>query len=222
MSSSLLLLSCIFTILFFFLPFLLLFTFPLISFLLSLCFLQPSFHLIPPSSLTSLPISYFFSLYLNPPTSLLLPTLHPLQPSYSSYLPFLSLSHTHSGPFASAMGRVWHPEHFTCNTCHKQLNNTTFVFEEEQIFCESCYEKTFAKTCYACHKPILGVGTYCSVMVTLFLGPGLGTRLYVCNHSGAPTLKFLTPMQSIFLYLLIQLMGVLSILLIQCHFLRLW
>ena len=56
------------------------------------------------------------------------------------------------------MGRVWHPEHFICSTCHQQLNNTTFVFEEEQIFCEGCYEKTFAKTCYACHKPILGVG----------------------------------------------------------------
>ena len=32
-----------------------------------------------------------------------------------------------------------------------------FVFEEESIFCESCYEKKFAKTCHSCRRPIVGV-----------------------------------------------------------------
>ena len=41
--------------------------------------------------------------------------------------------------------------------CHKQLQNTMFVFEEESIFCESCYEKKFAKTCHSCRRPIVGV-----------------------------------------------------------------
>ena len=84
-----------------FLPSLLLFTFPLIFPPFSL--LSPTFFSshIPPSYLTSLPLSYFLSPYppslctsispyLNPPTSLLPSMLHPLQPT--SYLPFLSLS----------------------------------------------------------------------------------------------------------------------------------
>lgn len=60
------------------------------------------------------------------------------------------------GPFASAMGRVWHPEHFACSSCQKTLQNTTFVFEDEKIFCESCYQTNFSQTCFSCKKPILG------------------------------------------------------------------
>ena len=98
MSSSLLLLSLSCSL------FSLLFTIPLIFPLLSPTFFS---YLIPPSSLTSLPLSYFLSPCPPPsiphfhPTSIpqppfsSLPTLPPLQPSCSSYLPFLSLSHTH-------------------------------------------------------------------------------------------------------------------------------
>ncbi|CAI8032732.1 Paxillin [Geodia barretti] len=60
------------------------------------------------------------------------------------------------GPYATAMGRSWHPEHFVCTSCQKQLQNTMFVFEEESIFCENCYAKKFAKTCHSCHKSIVG------------------------------------------------------------------
>lgn len=60
------------------------------------------------------------------------------------------------GPYATAMGRCWHPEHFVCSSCQKQLQNTMFVFEEESIFCEKCYEKKFAKTCHSCRRPIVG------------------------------------------------------------------
>lgn len=63
-----------------------------------------------------------------------------------------------SGPFASAMGRVWHPDHFACSSCNKTLQNTTFIFEDEKIFCEPCYQTNFSQTCFQCKKPILGVG----------------------------------------------------------------
>ena len=72
------------------------------------------------------------------------------------------------GPYATAMGRCWHPEHFVCHSCQKQLQNTMFVFEEESIYCEKCYEKTFAKTCHSCHRPIVGVShivTRCKVQI---------------------------------------------------------
>ena len=64
------------------------------------------------------------------------------------------------GPFASAMGKVWHPEHFVCSDCNKPLQNTTFVFEEEKIYCDECYQKNFAQICHSCQKSILGVSPY--------------------------------------------------------------
>ena len=55
-----------------------------------------------------------------------------------------------------------------------------FVFEEESIFCESCYEKKFAKTCHSCHRAIVGVSPYrfygndtvCSSVVYIFSRTG--------------------------------------------------
>ena len=38
------------------------------------------------------------------------------------------------------------------------MQNTSFIFEEEKIFCEECYQNQFAQTCHACKKPIVGVG----------------------------------------------------------------
>ncbi|KAL5479195.1 hypothetical protein EMCRGX_G022686 [Ephydatia muelleri] len=60
------------------------------------------------------------------------------------------------GPFASALGKVFHPEHFTCHHCSKELTNSTFILEGDAIYCEHCYEQIFAHPCYACKKPIIG------------------------------------------------------------------
>ena len=51
-----------------------------------------------------------------------------------------------------------------CTSCQKQLQNTMFVFEEESIICENCYENKFAKTCYSCRRPIVGVSFLINVL----------------------------------------------------------
>lgn len=63
------------------------------------------------------------------------------------------------GSYSSAMNKVWHPEHFVCYRCHCQLSGGTFVFEEEKIFCNNCYEKQVAQMCSLCRKAIVGVKT---------------------------------------------------------------
>ena len=32
-----------------------------------------------------------------------------------------------------------------------------FVFEEDKIFCEDCYQTVYAKKCHSCHRAIVGV-----------------------------------------------------------------
>ena len=88
-------------------------------------------------------------------------------------------TYIHRGPFASAMGRVWHPEHFVCAGCNSTLQNTTFVYEEEKIFCESCYQKTFAQTCHGCNKPIVGVSRLTHTLAHIH------TLSYTHTHSHA-------------------------------------
>ena len=63
------------------------------------------------------------------------------------------------GAYSSAMNKVWHPEHFICHRCHSQLSGGTFIFEEDKIFCNNCYEKQVAQICSFCRKPIVGVST---------------------------------------------------------------
>jgi len=60
------------------------------------------------------------------------------------------------GPFVSALGRTWHPEHFVCNSCKVSLQNQGFVEEQDKLFCETCYNSFFAPKCAACDKPIIG------------------------------------------------------------------
>ncbi len=70
------------------------------------------------------------------------------------------------GAYASAMNKVWHPEHFICLSCQKSLSNCTFIFEDDKIFCDQCYENQVAATCFKCKRPIIGVSVdYIVVMV---------------------------------------------------------
>ena len=65
------------------------------------------------------------------------------------------------GPFVSAIGKTWHPEHFACNSCKVSLQNQGFVEEQDKLFCEHCYNNFFAPKCAACDQPIMGVSCSC-------------------------------------------------------------
>ncbi|GAM28838.1 hypothetical protein SAMD00019534_120140 [Acytostelium subglobosum LB1] len=54
------------------------------------------------------------------------------------------------------MDRAWHVEHFTCNSCSKQIQS--FLVHNDQPYCEECYDRSFVehKVCALCNKAILG------------------------------------------------------------------
>ncbi|KAA0202427.1 hypothetical protein HAZT_HAZT004270 [Hyalella azteca] len=63
------------------------------------------------------------------------------------------------GPFVTALGKNWCPDHFHCATdsCRKPLIDVGFVEEQGNLYCEDCYEKFLAPTCGKCDKRIKGV-----------------------------------------------------------------
>lgn len=63
----------------------------------------------------------------------------------------------HRGPFLVALGRSWHPEEFNCHYCHVSLADVSFVEEQNNVYCENCYEEFFAPTCARCNTKIMGV-----------------------------------------------------------------
>ncbi|GCC32222.1 hypothetical protein chiPu_0010683 [Chiloscyllium punctatum] len=60
------------------------------------------------------------------------------------------------GPFLVALGRSWHPEEFNCTYCKTSLVDTGFVEEQNNIYCERCYEQFFAPNCAKCNTKIMG------------------------------------------------------------------
>ncbi|XP_075993978.1 LIM domain-binding protein 3-like [Genypterus blacodes] len=60
------------------------------------------------------------------------------------------------GPFLVALGRSWHPEEFNCHYCHMSLADVSFVEEQNNVYCENCYEEFFAPTCARCSTKIMG------------------------------------------------------------------
>ncbi|XP_065654301.1 PDZ and LIM domain protein 7 isoform X7 [Hydra vulgaris] len=60
------------------------------------------------------------------------------------------------GPFVSAIGRTWHPEHFCCSACNTSLQNQAFVEENNSLYCEKCYNQYFAPKCAHCNNAIIG------------------------------------------------------------------
>ncbi|XP_047407988.1 LIM domain-binding protein 3 isoform X3 [Sciurus carolinensis] len=60
------------------------------------------------------------------------------------------------GPFLVAMGRSWHPEEFNCAYCKTSLADVCFVEEQNNVYCERCYEQFFAPLCAKCNNKIMG------------------------------------------------------------------
>uniref|UniRef100_A0A8C2UIZ0 LIM domain binding 3 n=1 Tax=Chinchilla lanigera TaxID=34839 RepID=A0A8C2UIZ0_CHILA len=60
------------------------------------------------------------------------------------------------GPFLVAMGRSWHPEEFNCAYCKTSLADVCFVEEQNNVYCERCYEQFFAPLCAKCNAKIMG------------------------------------------------------------------
>lgn len=57
----------------------------------------------------------------------------------------------------TALGRVWHPEHFVCTECETELGNRNFFEKDGRPYCEADYFSLFSPHCAHCNKPILNV-----------------------------------------------------------------
>lgn len=81
------------------------------------------------------------------------------------------------GPFVSAIGKAWHPEHFVCDGCGESLQNQGFIEEGGKLYCEKDYNKYFAPHCETCKQPISGP---CVQAV----GKTYHPEHFVCTHCG--------------------------------------
>uniref|UniRef100_A0A1A9WK19 LIM zinc-binding domain-containing protein n=1 Tax=Glossina brevipalpis TaxID=37001 RepID=A0A1A9WK19_9MUSC len=74
-------------------------------------------------------------------------------------VPLCNSCNTHiRGPFITALGRIWCPEHFICvnANCRRALQDIGFVEEKGDLYCEYCFEKYLAPTCSKCGNKIKG------------------------------------------------------------------
>ncbi|CAG9759708.1 unnamed protein product [Ceutorhynchus assimilis] len=59
------------------------------------------------------------------------------------------------GQVITALGRTWHPEHFTCSHCRQELGTRNFFEREGKPYCETDYHNLFSPRCAHCNGPIL-------------------------------------------------------------------
>lgn len=58
------------------------------------------------------------------------------------------------GRSITALGRVWHPEHFVCTTCHDPLSGGSFFERDDKPYCEAHYVQQFGERCAKCNLPV--------------------------------------------------------------------
>lgn len=61
------------------------------------------------------------------------------------------------GQVITALGKTWHPEHFTCAHCNQELGTRNFFEREAKPYCEPDYHNLFSPRCAYCNGPILDV-----------------------------------------------------------------
>jgi paxillin len=59
------------------------------------------------------------------------------------------------GQVITALGKQWHPEHFTCNHCNQELGTRNFFERDGNPYCEPDYHNLFSPRCAYCNAAIL-------------------------------------------------------------------
>lgn len=67
----------------------------------------------------------------------------------------------------TALGKIWHVEHFCCYSCQEELGTRSFFERDEMPYCEPCYHKLFAPLCENCNEPILDVSLTAAFIVLI-------------------------------------------------------
>ncbi|KAK5616238.1 hypothetical protein CRENBAI_015146 [Crenichthys baileyi] len=59
------------------------------------------------------------------------------------------------GKMITALGEVWHPEHFVCVACKMELSTSGFFEREGQPYCDKDYHQLFSPRCAYCKGAIM-------------------------------------------------------------------
>ncbi|KAM8874402.1 leupaxin isoform 2-T2 [Spinachia spinachia] len=59
------------------------------------------------------------------------------------------------GKMITALGEVWHPEHFVCEACKTELSTTGFFERDGRPYCDNDYHQLFSPRCAYCKGPIV-------------------------------------------------------------------
>ncbi|XP_061681445.1 leupaxin isoform X1 [Syngnathoides biaculeatus] len=59
------------------------------------------------------------------------------------------------GKMITAMGEMWHPQHFVCAACKTELSTAGYFEKEGRPYCKKDYEELFAPRCAYCKGPIV-------------------------------------------------------------------
>ena len=60
----------------------------------------------------------------------------------------------------TALGKIWHIEHFSCAKCHETLGTKNFYERDGMAYCERDYHTLFAPKCSYCNGPIVDVSVF--------------------------------------------------------------
>lgn len=63
----------------------------------------------------------------------------------------------------TALGEVWHPEHFVCASCNAELGTRGFFERDGRPYCEKDYQRLFSPRCGYCKGPITQVPLLCLI-----------------------------------------------------------
>ncbi|CAD6185755.1 unnamed protein product [Caenorhabditis auriculariae] len=58
------------------------------------------------------------------------------------------------GQVVIALGKMWHPEHYTCCECGAELGHRNFFERNGRAYCEEDYHNQFSPRCAGCSGPI--------------------------------------------------------------------
>uniref|UniRef100_H2ZZ65 Transforming growth factor beta 1 induced transcript 1 n=1 Tax=Latimeria chalumnae TaxID=7897 RepID=H2ZZ65_LATCH len=62
-----------------------------------------------------------------------------------------------AGQVVSALDQTWHPEHFVCAHCQREMGGSNFFEKDGLPYCERDYFQLFSPRCGLCNEPILDV-----------------------------------------------------------------
>jgi len=62
------------------------------------------------------------------------------------------------GRSITALGKVWHPDHFSCHICNETFVESHFYENDGLPYCQTHYIQLFGDNCAHCKEPITGQG----------------------------------------------------------------